>query len=51
LTVGRVWRKDLRSGHTLEGPALILEYSSTTWLPPGWLLEVDDWGSLHITGR
>jgi N-methylhydantoinase A len=48
-TVRRVWRKDLRSGHTLTGPALVLEYSSTTWLPPSWRLEVDDWGSLHLT--
>jgi len=44
----RVWRRDLRSGHVLEGPALVLEYSSTTWLPPHWRLEVDDWGSLHL---
>ena len=49
IQVRRVWRKDLLSGHTLEGPAIVLEYSSTTWLPPGWLLEVDDWGSLLLS--
>lgn len=43
-----VWRKDLRCGHTLKGPALVMEYSSTTWLPPEWSLEVDQWGCLHL---
>ncbi|MBT8395855.1 MAG: hydantoinase/oxoprolinase family protein [Gemmatimonadetes bacterium] len=49
IEVRRVWRKDLQSGHTLEGPVIVLEYSSTTWLPPGWMLEVDTWGSLLLT--
>ncbi|HSR41975.1 MAG TPA: hypothetical protein VLL48_07380, partial [Longimicrobiales bacterium] len=44
----RVWREDLGAGHELEGPCLVLEYSSTTWLPPGWTLEVDLWGCLHL---
>ena len=44
----RVWRRDLRAGHRLEGPAQVLEYSSTTWVPPEWLAEVDQWGSLHL---
>jgi N-methylhydantoinase A len=48
VEVQMVWRKDLRDGHTLPGPALVMEYSSTTWLPPGWILEVDRWGSLHL---
>jgi N-methylhydantoinase A len=48
LETTRVWRRDLLAGHTLTGPALVLEYSSTTWLPPGWLLDVDSWGSLHL---
>ncbi|MFH1765612.1 MAG: hydantoinase/oxoprolinase family protein [Gemmatimonadota bacterium] len=49
IRVQRVWRKDLLKGHTLEGPAIVLEYSSTTWLPPGWHLEVDTWGSLLLS--
>jgi len=49
IQVRRVWRKDLLKGHTLEGPAIVLEYSSTTWLPPGWRLEVDEWGSLLLS--
>jgi N-methylhydantoinase A len=48
IPVQKVWRKDLRKGHTLIGPALVMEYSSTTWLPPHWRLEVDAWGSLHL---
>ena len=44
----RVWRKDLMAGHRLRGPAIVLEYSSTTWLPPAWTLEVDAWGSLIL---
>ncbi len=49
IQVRRVWRKDLLSGQTLQGPAIVLEYSSTTWLPPGWKLEVDTWGSLILS--
>jgi len=49
IPVRRVWRKDLLAGHTLEGPAIVLEYSSTTWLPLGWRLEVDVWGSLLLS--
>jgi N-methylhydantoinase A len=49
IGVQRVWRKDLLKGHTLKGPAVVLEYSSTTWLPPGWRLEVDAWGSLLLS--
>ena len=44
----RVWRRDLRTGHVLRGPLLVLEYSSTTWLPPEWRMEVDARGSLHL---
>jgi len=44
----RVWRRDLRAGHELSGPVQVLEYSSTTWVPPGWSVRVDRWGSLHL---
>ena len=39
----------LRSGDTIRGPALIGEYTSTTVLLPGCLLEVDRRGNLLIT--
>jgi N-methylhydantoinase A len=44
----RVWRHALRPGHVLEGPCLVLEYSATTWLPPGWTLRVDPAGNLLL---
>jgi len=46
----RVWRADLRAGHELEGPVLILEYSSTTWVPAGWSVRCDEHGILHLEG-
>jgi len=48
-TTLRVRRSRLLAGHRLSGPAVIEEYSGTTWLPPGWRLEVDPWGSLHLS--
>ncbi|HSM05178.1 MAG TPA: hydantoinase/oxoprolinase family protein [Longimicrobiales bacterium] len=45
----RIWRKDLRPGHELSGPALILDYSATTWLPPGWSLTVHPSGVLRMS--
>jgi N-methylhydantoinase A len=44
----RYWRRDLHPGHQLQGPALILDYSATTWLPPEWVLEVDPSGVLRL---
>ena len=44
-----VWRTDLRAGHELDGPVIIQEYSGTTWVPTGWRVAVDEWGSLHLT--
>ena len=48
LAAGRVARADLAAGHRLEGPLVVTEYSATTWVPPGWTLEVDRWGILHL---
>jgi N-methylhydantoinase A len=48
LETPRAWRRDLRAGHALHGPLLVQEYSATTWVPPGWRMEVDAWGSLHL---
>lgn len=44
----RIWRRDLRPGHEVEGPALVLDYSATTWLPPGWHLTVHPSGVLRL---
>jgi len=46
---GAVWRHDLRAGHRLEGPLVVQEYSGTTWLPPGWTMDVDGHGTLHLS--
>jgi N-methylhydantoinase A len=39
-------REDLLAGHEITGPAVVLEYSSTLWLPPGWRATVLAEGSL-----
>jgi N-methylhydantoinase A len=44
-----VRRKDLGAGDRVEGPAVILEYSSTTWCPPGWRVEAHASGALLLT--
>jgi N-methylhydantoinase A len=45
----RLRRRDLRPGNRVDGPAVVQEYSGTTWVPPDWALEVDAWGSLHLS--
>ncbi len=42
-------REDLGAGFTVEGPALITETVSTTYLAPGWRLTVLPQGHLHLT--
>ncbi|TNC25505.1 hydantoinase/oxoprolinase family protein [Amycolatopsis alkalitolerans] len=41
-------RDDLLAGHALEGPAVILEDTATTVVPPGYSVTVDEIGSLII---
>jgi N-methylhydantoinase A len=48
IAARRLWRDTLRAGHALEGPLIVQEYSGTTWVPPEWCLEVDEWGCLHL---
>lgn len=33
----------------LPGPAVVVEYSSTTWCPPGWHVVRDRWGVLRLS--
>ncbi|HEX7050214.1 MAG TPA: hydantoinase/oxoprolinase family protein [Longimicrobiales bacterium] len=49
LTARRYERSRLLAGHRLAGPAIIVEYSATTWLPPGWRAEVHETGGLLVT--
>jgi len=51
VSAKRVWRRDLRAGHVLEGPVIVQEYSATTWVPAQWRMEVDRWGCLHLIPR
>jgi N-methylhydantoinase A len=43
------WRNGLAPGTTLQGPVIVEALDSTTVVPPGWVLRVDDLGSLRIT--
>ncbi|MFW6119632.1 MAG: hydantoinase/oxoprolinase family protein [Petrotogales bacterium] len=44
-------RKSLNYGSNIKGPAVILEYSSTTVVPPGAVVEIDQYRNLVITFR
>jgi N-methylhydantoinase A len=41
-------REALGAGAHVGGPALIVEYGATTYLPPGFRLRVDGWGNLRL---
>jgi N-methylhydantoinase A len=41
-------RSGLKAGNRIDGPALIEEYGSTTVVPPGASVAVDDFGNLRI---
>jgi N-methylhydantoinase A len=36
-------REELEPGQALEGPALLIQEDTTTWLAPGWSARVDGW--------
>jgi N-methylhydantoinase A len=42
-------RDRLGAGHEFAGPAVIVEYSTTTFLPPGAACHIDELGNLVIT--
>jgi N-methylhydantoinase A/oxoprolinase/acetone carboxylase beta subunit len=44
----KVWNREHLGGTTRSGPALILDYGSTTLVPPGWRFHLDRSGSLLI---
>lgn len=45
---GVFWREQLRSGDRINGPAVVLESSSTTVIDPGWTGEVLSGGELLL---
>ena len=44
-------RQALTAASRLRGPALVVELSATTWLPPGFEARADDDGNLHLEPR
>jgi N-methylhydantoinase A len=44
-------RDDLFVGHTFDGPAVVVEDTATTVVPPGYAVSVDDIGSLIISRK
>ncbi len=47
-----VWeRESLAAGQVIDGPALVTEQVSTTWLAPGWRCRVDAAGNLVLDWR
>jgi N-methylhydantoinase A len=41
-------RAALRPGHDIRGPAVLIEYSATTWIPQGWTARVLPDGALTV---
>jgi len=41
-------RELLKHGNIIEGPSIIVEYSTTTLVPPGFICRVDEYGNLLI---
>lgn len=41
-------REQLGVGHRFRGPAVVAEFSATTFIPPEWELEVDPWRNLKL---
>jgi N-methylhydantoinase A len=44
-----VYRRDRLTAAVFRGPALVIDYGSTTLVPPGWRFAVDGFGNLKIT--
>jgi N-methylhydantoinase A len=42
-------RADLSAGERIAGPAVVTEYSSTLWIPPGWTGVVDAAAAILVT--
>ncbi|OXM75245.1 MULTISPECIES: hydantoinase/oxoprolinase family protein [Amycolatopsis] len=42
-------RDALATGQRVPGPAIVEEWTTTTVVPPGWTLEIDDLGTMIIT--
>jgi N-methylhydantoinase A len=47
----KIWNREHLGATTRSGPALILDYGSTTLVPPGWRFRLDRAGSILIQSR
>jgi len=41
-------RSRLKAGHRIPGPAILIQHNATTLLPPGYVADVAEFGSLHV---
>jgi len=46
-----VYQRSNLTATAVRGPALVLDYGSTTLVPPGWLFSLDKFGSLTLLRR
>ena len=44
-----VWQRAYLTDRVKQGPALVLDYGSTTLIPPAWKFKVDRAGNLLLT--
>ena len=44
-------RDKLKAGHTLDGPAVVIQHNSTTLVPPGYRAKVNGYGNIHIRAQ
>jgi N-methylhydantoinase A len=45
----RLYHRDrLEAGNRIAGPAVLLQYDTTTVIPPGWSGEIDTFGNLLL---
>ncbi|MCY4499722.1 MAG: hypothetical protein OXC14_20870, partial [Rhodospirillaceae bacterium] len=50
LETPRYDRGELRAGHNVPGPAVIIQHNSTVVVPPDYQADVTEYGNLHIRG-
>ena len=41
-------RGQLKAGHRIAGPAILIQHNATTLLPPGYVADVAEFGNLHV---
>lgn len=44
-------REHLHQGMTAKGPVVVEEFGSTTLVPPGWRMRIDEFGNLRVDRR